>query len=280
LLLNTTASNSIHDAQGDTVTALGASSDLDSTGSGHDLFVGQSDYRADEASGGTGEDDPIPSLITGQVSMINLTDLTTVGIGESETELQTVSDAGYLTFTSALELGLGAAGVVADFDGDGEMDGLFGAPLADGGDGALYAVSGLATWVGDDAVDVDDAVDSRVMGTEAGGLGTSIALGYNASSGDGADIMVTEPEGADGLGVVWLVSASSLSAGDQFVDEVASLGIVAQYPTDNIGSTVAMADFDGDGRDDMLIASDQHASPSPSGLVPTGRVSLFLSSRF
>ena len=62
----------------------------------------------------------------------------------------------------------------------------------------MYAVSVLASWVGD-AVDVDEAVDSRVMGTEAGGLGTAIALGHNAVSGDGTDIMMTEPDGADGV---------------------------------------------------------------------------------
>ena len=62
--------------------------------------------------------------------------------------------------------------------------------------------------------------------------------------------------------------------------DVALMGVRAQYPSERLGGTMAMADLDGDGLDDLIIGASHHPSPASVGLAMSGRVSIFLSSRY
>jgi len=98
--------------------------------------------------------------------------------------------------------------------------------------------------------------------------------------GDGSgEILVSEPGSGEGLGTIWVVSSGALSAGaPDEVSTVSLLGFSGQYTTANTGNALAAADFDGDGINDVVIAADGHPTAGEVGLVPTGRVSIFLSS--
>ena len=63
-------------------------------------------------------------------------------------------------------------------------------------------------------------------------------------------------------------------------EDLAPMGIRAQYPSERLGDNVVMADLDGDGLDDLIITASHHPSPATVGLAMSGRVSIFLSSRY
>ena len=72
--------------------------------------------------------------------------------------------------------------------------------------------------------------------------------------------MLIQEAGADGVGAVWLVSGALLAASDSpaVPSELALMGIRAQYPSERLGGTMAMADLDGDELDDLIIGASHH----------------------
>jgi hypothetical protein len=256
----------IGDPQGDTVSTLRTD--------GSQYAVGQASYRPGLPEGGTEALYPE----AGKVAVLGLL----------AGDYDSFSDAAQVEFSLDEDGGLGSELAFGDFDGDGATDLAMGAPLADGGVGCVYLISDLDDVIASGgpstvsmvAVDAAAAADKTLCG-EDGVLGEGIRLGGDVD-GDGINDLLVSEAGADGVGVVWLVSGDALgglmsAAGPS---SVAMLGIRAQYPSERIGQTMDLADLDGDGLDDLIIGSSHHPSPATVGLAMSGRVSIFLSSHF
>ena len=260
-------STKIADPQGDTVTSLAV---VDG-GSGPQLFVGQGLYRLDSEEGvgdGMGE-------MGGRASWLNL--------GGSDGA--SISDAATASYSGTARMAVGWAGAFGDLDGDGTQDAVISAPLthttASGG-GGVVVLWDVASHLSATGMDIVTDADSSFFGTETdGNLGATLGL-MGDMDGDGVgEILVTEPGAGGGLGTVWVVSAGTLSGTTPVeVSTVSLLGVQGQYTTANTGNALAAADFDGDGVDDIVIAADGHPTPGVVGLVPTGRVSIYLSGGF
>ena len=154
--------------------------------------------------------------------------------------------------------------------------------MANANGGAVYLISDVdaladtaAASLG--ALDVASEALHTIHGTA--GLGTGLALGDDMDNDGIADLLVTE-SGADGVGVVWMVSGARLEAGGNDLVDVAVLGIRAQYASERLGDRLVVADFDGDGVDDFAIASSHYPTPASVGLAPSGRIAIFMSSRY
>jgi hypothetical protein len=209
--------------------------------------------------------------MSGRVSWLNL--------GGSDGS--TIADAATSSFTGNSTMAIGWAMALGDIDGDGIEDAVISGPLTsissdrNGGVAIFWDVPSHMGVIGMDLVVAADA--SVIGGDEDGYLGTTVAL-MGDIDGDGmGEILITEPGAGGGLGTIWVVSSGALSEGPDEVASVALLGIEGQYTTANTGNHLVAADFDGDGIDDIVIAADGHPTPGTVGLVPTGRVSIYLS---
>ena len=199
-------------------------------------------------------------------------------------EYDAISDAARVEFSLDGGGGLGSAVAFGDFDGDDESDIALGAQDA----GCVYVVSNLdsviasggASTVSMVAVDAAAEASKSICGAP-GAVGGGVAIGGDVD-GDGESEMLVQEAGADGVGAVWLVSGALLAAADGPVApaDLALMGIRAQYPSERLGNNVVMADLDGDGLDDLIITASHHPSPATVGLAMSGRVSIFLSSRY
>jgi len=242
----------IEDPQRDTVSALSTD--------GYSLAVGQAGYR----DGGTGGPQ------NGKVAIVEL-------VGGT---VDSVTDAAVVEFSIAGDAQLGAAVSFGDADDDGARDLGVGAPLAASGAGSVYvvpSVDALADGFAGVALDIEEEASYVITGTS--GLGTSVALG-NDMDGDGTPDLIVAEASADGVGAVWMVSGARLVSGANALADVAVLGIRAQYSTERFGDQLVAADFDGDGVDDFAVSSSHYPTPASVGLAPSGRVALFLSSRY
>ena len=148
---------------------------------------------------------------------------------------------------------------LSDVDGDGYDDLLIGATAqGNGGAGAIYLVSGPIT--GDHSL--TDA-SAMIVGESAGGMAGAALAPAGDVDGDGfQDLLVGAPTadyrgtaaGAAYLILGPVVSGTLASADRRFAGETIE---------DQAGSRVAAAgDFDGDGRDDLLIGAPYAESAS------------------
>jgi len=193
----------------------------------------------------------------------------------------TIAAAATSSFTGNSTMAIGSAMALGDIDGDGIEDAVIAAPLTTGSSiegGGVAILWDVPSHMGSTGTDLAVAADASIIGGEVEGhLGATVAL-MGDIDGDGmGEILLTEPGAGGGLGRVWVVSSGALSEGPDEVASVAVLGIEGQYTTANTGNHLAAADFDGDGIDDIVIAADGHPTPGTVGLVPTGRVSIYLS---
>ena len=250
----------ISDTQSDTLTSVAA---VDGA-SGPQIFIGQGMYRE-----GLSESESAP--ISGRASWLNL--------GGSDGE--SIQDAATASYAGEDAMALGWASAFGDMDGDGTQDAVISAPLtatpAEAG-GAVAVLWDAVSHLSGTSMDLSSDADATVIGGEVDGhLGAALAL-MGDHDGDGVgELLITEAGAGGGLGTVWVVSGGALTGGLDSVADVALLGIQGQYTTANTGNTLAAADFDGDGLDDIVISADGHPTPGAVGLVPTGRVSIFLS---
>ena len=168
---------------------------------------------------------------------------------------------------------LGGAVASGDVNGDGIADLLIGAPRADGpantrgSAGEAYVIFGSPSLAGTfDIAQSQQAV--TILGADASDrLGASMASGD--VNGDGTADIILGAETADGrrnakrdAGEVYVVLGSpALGPTLDIAESAQSATVLGAQPGDVLGVSVAAADWNGDGRDDVLAAARAAAGP-------------------
>lgn len=159
---------------------------------------------------------------------------------------------------------LGFPLTAADFNGDGTADIALAARLADGANddrdqsGEVYVIFGRDDFA--DALDLaSDPPDITVLGA---GVGQLLATSMSAGdvTGDEIDDLIlgaslsAGPDRRNGAGLVYLIEGGpeqpgklDLAAGDQY------LTIAGADAQDRLGGASALADFTGDGKDEIIL---------------------------
>ncbi len=165
--------------------------------------------------------------------------------------------------------GAGFALATADFDGDGVLDLIVGAPGRDFDTGVVYVVSG--DRLGNVPL---SSADARFEGeTSLSNTGYSVAAPGDVD-GDGQDDLLIGARYVDSfVGAAYLVAGGSASA----ILSASTAKLVGENAFDYAGTAVAgPGDVDDDGTPDLLIGSPNNAeggTASGSAYVVTGPVS-------
>jgi hypothetical protein len=157
-----------------------------------------------------------------------------------------------------------------DVTGDGLADLWIGAPYADGthdAEGAAYLISGRPEGPRASG-DLEASADGVLRGeVEESWLGASVATG-RFDADDLADIAVGAPGASASTGDVEAAAPGEVLgwSGASFRGDPTGrqdIRITGEEDGDRFGSTVAFADVDGDGFDDLLVGAPYH-NPDPS----------------
>jgi hypothetical protein len=151
--------------------------------------------------------------------------------------------------------GLGGSVSGGDFDGDGLSDLLIGAPRSDGGG---YSSGSAHVFLGDElnpgmSVTEDDATLEGESTLDL--LGTAVCGGGDFNGDGYSDIVAGAPQddsgNVNGGGVMLVYGESGLSG-----DLSADARLLGDFYTEGAGASLAViADFDGNGRDELLIGA-------------------------
>ena len=173
---------------------------------------------------------------------------------------------------------LGSTCVAADLSGDGVEDLVVGAPSANPqlpgipkkwNGGAVYAFEGGAGLVGGAAADATARYTPEVAGDMLGS-----ALSAGDVDGDGFEDLVVSAMASSALGSntgrVYVVRGGTPLLGRAMAD--ADFVFSGQQSNGRFGEDVSVADFDGDGYEDVLVG----ASRNSFGALKNGRAYLFL----
>ncbi|BAZ53432.1 putative outer membrane adhesin [Nostoc sp. NIES-4103] len=244
----------------DSTAILGAAEASD--GFGNSLAVGDfnSDGKDDLAIGVSGED--IGTIANaGAVNVIygSNTGLTSTGNqiwDQDSTNIEGAAEASDLFGTSL---------AVGDFNGDGKDDLAIGVSGEDIGTianaGAVNVIYGSNTGLTSTGNQIWDQDSTNIEGAaEASDLfGTSLAVGdFN---GDGKDDLAIGVSGEDvgtianagAVNVIYGSNTGLTSTGDQIWDQDSTNIEGAAEASDGFGTSLAVGDFNGDGKDDLAI---------------------------
>lgn len=181
------------------------------------------------------------------------------------------AELGVTTFTPGGKHGLGAALATGDFDGDGVDDVAMSAPSAADGVGAVYVVYGGSHLRNRD-IEFDDVPEDvavfQVLGEVRGiiggtKLGSYLALGD--LSGDGVDDLAIGAEHAQassGLVRVVFGGGHLRDTTWDLADVPANWSAEPEEAADQLGSALAIADFNADEAPDLLIGARSADGPA------------------
>jgi hypothetical protein len=156
----------------------------------------------------------------------------------------------------------GKRGATGDVNGDGQLDLVVGAPDADGPSNGRAGSGTAYVFFGPIDADIDlgaAAADSEIHGEASGHrLGTGVAVGD--LDGDGIDDIVLGAPGGDGgggtdAGQVHVVYGGGLPASLDLSSTSSDLTYYGEIAGDGLGENVLVYDSDGNGSEDLVMAS-------------------------
>lgn len=212
-----------------------------------------------------GYDDLLVSAWADDGQAANAGSVSLIAGGRTVAASGALSDRSTLRFvgeTAGTRLGEGAAARVADFDGDGQLDVLLGAPTAN----RAYI------WL--DAGDLSGTVSTASADHELEGPGTPDAFGVGLAAadlnGDGAyeaiigaaDDLTATTTLATSPGEVWLFD---LVGAPRRLAPMQARGVIRGFTEgDAVGQSLLGLDIDGAGHDDLLIGATGDADGAGS----------------
>lgn len=228
----------------DSVTSIRPIDELGPSDGEKDLFVGQGYLKSG-------------SSVPGSASILNT--LPNSDFSISDQEHVRIDGSGSDWF--------GRDGIVGDFNGDGTVQSLIGAPGANSGSGALHYYEG-------------DGENTTLVHSWNGSNGSGMyGLGWTFDdvgdfNGDGTiDIFVSAYEN----GTAYIMDGNCLGEPNITLEEASLLTITSQNSALYFGREISTGDIDGDGMIDLVIGAPGTFTNSPS--APEGKVFLRLSSR-
>ncbi len=141
---------------------------------------------------------------------------------------------------------------VGDVDGDGTDDLWLSAPLAhESGGGAWLFYGGPVPWAAQIAA---AEADSVLVGTDAEGLGQSLAIVPDVDGDGGGELLISGLNGGGMVenGVVWLFSGAPTAV---LGSDTATAVLWGEQDQDRLGAGMAAGDVNGDGRGDILLGA-------------------------